>query len=82
MKRLRKPTKKQKDSYRPNEECMSVSEAKDYFKTVYKKRGFDVTKVTRKDWHFLVSFGLDKEGKGKGPYGLPNLYCNWPDLEK
>ena len=78
MKRLRKSTKSQKDNYRPTENDLSVKEAKEVLKKRYEDRGYEVKKITRHDWHFLVSFGVDEDGKGLGPHSLPNCFCNWP----
>lgn len=75
----KKPTRKARESYRPTTFDASVGEAKEILKARYKKRyGLKVTRITRRDYHFMVYFGEDKNGKGKGPNGLRAVMCNWP----
>lgn len=67
--------------YRPSAYHASTSEAKEILKNRYKKCGFKVIRITRRDWHFIVSFGEDSNGRGKGPGGLKCVMCNWPYFE-
>ena len=73
----KKPLSK-RNAYRPQPWYASMGEAKEIFKERYAKRGFTVVKVLRRDYHFVVSFGEDKDGRGRGPSGLKYVICNWP----
>jgi hypothetical protein len=76
--KFRKKPLNRRNAYRPQPWYASMGEAKEIFKKRYIKRGFTVVKVLRRDYHFVVSFGEDKDGQGKGPNGLKYVICNWP----
>lgn len=74
----KKPSLKVREAYRPNIYDASVGEAKEILRERYTKSGYMVKSIRRRDWHFMVHFGEDKDGRGKGPNGLSVVMCNWP----
>ena len=62
-------------SYRPSPTSATLEEAKEILRKRYEKRGFVVSQVRRFDrFFFTVNF------VGKGPMGLEQVLCNWPNI--
>jgi hypothetical protein len=76
--KFRKQSLKSRQVYRPQPWYASVEEAKEILRGIYKKLGYEITRITRFDNHFIISFAEDSKGKSTGPNGLLYTMSNWP----